>query len=603
MARFSGVPVLPAHSTAASAIGDRTHTGWALPALATASIAGPVILISNVPPSSTFANQAVAFAGWGVFLALVVGRQKWPCIPARGALLGVLVSFGIVGFAVLSAQGRGQLPSSLAISAACSIAAAVLTTLVGVAASQQKLCGFRAVCFGLIVAGALSSVVGIVQVFAPGLADGVLISPPSIEGRASGNLRQPNHLSSLLLWSSIASVWLMEERRLRRVWSMALVLVFVFVLVLAASRTGALGVFLLVLWGALDRRLSSSTRSTLMMMGFGYLVFFAGLTWWAHATGSLFGGEVRLSGAADSPNSRLHIWANALSLVASHPWQGVGFGEFNFAWSLTPFANRPTAFFDHTHNLLLQLAVELGLPLAILICLVLTWALWRMFMVSRDAPVPQAHMLRAAFMMTLVIALHSLFEYPLWYAYFLLPTAFLLGLGLGADALMRRGDSLEGRDRLSTSGLRPLFLAVVFMALGGAFSMVDYLRVSAIFTADADAPSLSERIEAGKRSVLFAHHAHYAAATTAERPSEALPSFNIASHYLLDTRLMMAWAIALHESGDEDRGRYVAARLREFRNPDSASFFAPCDAPDRPGVEKPFQCLPPTKSLSFEDFR
>jgi hypothetical protein len=35
-------------------------------------------------------------------------------------------------------------------------------------------------------------------------------------------------------------------------------------------------------------------------------------------------------------------------------------------------------------------------------------------------------------MFVLMISLHSLLEYPLWYAYFLLPAAWAFGFGLGA---------------------------------------------------------------------------------------------------------------------------------------------------------------------------
>ena len=37
-------------------------------------------------------------------------------------------------------------------------------------------------------------------------------------------------------------------------------------------------------------------------------------------------------------------------------------------------------------------------------------------------------------MLVVVVGLHSLLEYPLWYAYFLLPTAFALGLALAPEA-------------------------------------------------------------------------------------------------------------------------------------------------------------------------
>ena len=61
--------------------------------------------------------------------------------------------------------------------------------------------------------------------------------------------------------------------------------------------------------------------------------------------------------------------------------------------------------------------------------------------------------------------------------------------------------------------------------------------------------------------MFFAHQADYAAATTAEHPADALAPFRRAPHNLLDARLMIAWAKALHESGDTERARYVAQRL------------------------------------------
>jgi hypothetical protein len=67
---------------------------------------------------------------------------------------------------------------------------------------------------------------------------------------------------------------------------------------------------------------------------------------------------------------------------------------------------------------------------------------------------------------------------------------------------------------------------------------------------------------------------------------------------------MTAWATALDQTGESDKARYVAARLREFRNPQSAEFFAPCDAaPAAAASAPPFQCLTPTRPLTFEDFR
>jgi hypothetical protein len=139
--------------------------------------------------------------------------------------------------------------------------------------------------------------------------------------------------------------------------------------------------------------------------------------------------------------------------------------------------------------------------------------------------------------------------------------------------------------------------------MGGLASIADYYRVVVIFDPPEVAGSLKERIADGRRSVFFAHHADYAAATTSEHPSDAAFAFIRAPHYLLDARLMQAWAKALDEAGDTQQARYVAQRLREFRNEQAEPFFAPCD--EEPSADKPlpFQCIPPTRQFRYEDFR
>jgi hypothetical protein len=207
-------------------------------------------------------------------------------------------------------------------------------------------------------------------------------------------------------------------------------------------------------------------------------------------------------------------------------------------------------------------------------------------------------MLRAAFMMVLMISVHSLLEYPLWYAYFLLPTAFVFGLAVGA-APAADGAAAPAKRALPAWALMG---AAALLTAGGIASLVDFERVVVIFT-PADAAPLAERIADGRRSWFFAHHADYAAATTTNHPSEAMDSFKVATHYLLDTRLMMAWATALAEAGDIERARYLAQRLREFHNDDSKPFFEPCDKPAAPGTELPFQCTPPSRAFDYRDFR
>ena len=402
--------------------------------MAIAAAALPSLLAYNVSPSPTFLNQALAFALWAAFV--VVTR---PAAPGRGPL-PVWAAVALLAAAAAWAWLGAALPASLALSAIGSLAAAAVL-LAGGAGAQRRDAGadataqnfFAAFCWAWLVAGALNVAVAAIQVFFPDLADGDWIARSSLPGRAVGNLRQPNHLSSLLLWSCIATVTLLELGRLGRRAAALTLTVLVFAVVLTASRTGLVSVLLLALWGGADRRLARHTRVLLLAAPLVYAATWWGMARWAALSSHSFGGAARLA-ESDISGSRFGIWANTLALIEQQPWAGVGWGEFNFAWSLTPFPGRPTAFFDHTHNLPLQLAVELGLPLAAMVLALLSWGLWRAARTAWATPGGVGAAQRCALVMVLMIGLHSLLEYPLWYAYFLLPAAWAWGFALAGPA-------------------------------------------------------------------------------------------------------------------------------------------------------------------------
>lgn len=580
----------------------------ALPlALAGLAICGPALLARSLSPSATFFNQALALTGWGALVMWAVVRARPVTLAQwRTTAVAMLVP-ALLTVSALSAFLTERLPSSLMLSAWGLLGAAALVLLaVSLASRESREHSFSVVCTATVLAGGLSVVLASIQVLAPpSWADGDWIARASTAGRAGGNLRQPNHLSSLLLAAMAALVWLHEVRgeraiaeqpKLRRGFTGALMATLTFGVVLTVSRTGTVCITLLALWGMLDKHLSRFSRVMLWLTPLVYALCWLVMTEWAKA--SEFAGAVQLH-KSDPSSSRFGIWANTLLLIAQNPWLGVGWGEFNFAWSLTPFPNRPVAFFDHTHNLPLNLLVELGLPLGTVVLVLLAWLLWKAFIACRMTPQPESAMVRTAFVMVLMMVVHSMLEYPLWYAYFLLPTAFALGICLGHAT-----PPPDPKPLGSPWPRRLLIGASLALIAGTVFSVFDYLKVTKIFSvANDDTTPLSYRIAEGQKSIFFAHHADYAAATVATHPSTAWKAFRRAPHLLLDTRLMMAWATAYAEKGDVERARYIADRLREFRNPDSAEFFAQCDKPRPPGIPEPFQCKPATRQFTYEDFK
>ena len=569
---------------------------------AIAAAAGASLLAYNLSPSPTYLNQALAFLLWAGFVAVSA-----PARPGRGPW-AVWAALALLAGAALWSWGPGSLPSSLATSALATLfaAAVVLAGGAGARARPDGVTVFTAFAWAWVAAGVFNIAIALVQVFAPGVPDGEWLAASGIPGRAVGNLRQPNHLSSLLLWHCIAVVALFELGRLRRVWAGLLLALGVFAVVLTASRTGLVSVLLLACWGLLDRRLSRSARVLLVATPLVYALSWLGMAQWAALAQQAFGGAQRLA-EADVGGSRVAIWRDTLTMIAQQPWTGVGFGEFNLAWTLTPLPQRPVAFFDHTHNLPLQLAVELGLPLAALVMALLLWALWcagrAAWRASGDAGTAQ----RAAVLMVVMIGLHSLLEYPLWYSYFLLPAAWAWGYALQPSAEPEPSTAAPTAAPAAAPASRAVVAAAALLAAGAVFSVVDYLRVAAIFSTSAGSKPLAVRVAEGQRSVFFAHHADYAAVTAGLPVPDPELAFARAVHFLLDSRLMMAWSISLAERGKLDEASHIAERLREFKKSDAEELFAVCESPaSAPAAPMPaastFACRPPARALGWRAF-
>lgn len=544
----------------------------------------PTLLAYNQTPAATLYNQLLSLSGWGLVLVATASasrlpRRAWP----------MLAALGLLAAAVLASAW--QLRSLQEASTLAFLAAAAAVFLLGVRAdaSQARALG-EGLAWGCLLAGVAGVAIGAVQVFAPGLADGQWIARSGFVGRAVGNVRQPNHLATLLLMAAVGLIWLAQSRRWPLVAAATLMSLLVAGILLSASRTGLwLGVPLLAIWGLLDRRLESRWRALLLVTPLLALLAWWGLHLWAASGLGVFGAEVRLDQEGAGSDSRIRILVNAWSLLQQQPWSGVGWGAFNRAWTLTPFPDRPIAFFDHTHNLPLQLLVELGWPLGLAVLALLLLALGQSLRAAWRAQGEAALALRAPLLIVLAVGLHSLLEYPLWYAYFLLPCALAWGLALGASRGQWRG---EARSPLPLGRLLGLLL------IGGSlFALAEYRKVVAIYAPAAEAPPLARRIADGQATLLFGRHADYAGATALGVGPAALAAAQRTGWQLIDARLLIAWAKNLHAAGRTDEARHLVARLREFRSRDGDAWLSACG--DDPGL---WFCAPPEQAHHWREF-
>jgi O-antigen ligase len=132
----------------------------------------------------------------------------------------------------------------------------------------------------------------------------------------------------------------------------------------------------------------------------------------------------RLYELVSGPSVRLALARTTWSAFLEHPWLGQGVGNYSWASFVAAAGragNEPFQVAENAHNFILQGLAEFGLPATgAVILLLLFWA-------RRFAGRPWGLEQFWGGAVLGIGAAHALLEYPLWYAYFLGPTAFLLG--------------------------------------------------------------------------------------------------------------------------------------------------------------------------------
>lgn len=575
----------------------------------------PTLWSVGESPSITFYNQALAVFGWGVVL-WTGARQGLTALAWRHApapLWGVWGVLAACAIAALMAVPLSDEPLGRALMAGGLVGLAGWLMSVGAAAVRQTGAERAALDFAAAMAWAavLAVLISAVQVFAPQLADGHLVSRPSVVGRAVANLRQPNHLATLLVWGMACGLWLARAGHWSDRAAAALMVMGTGAIVWSASRTGLIGLLLLVLWAWRDDGLPRRLRWLMASAPLWCALWWGLMALWSQQGGGhAFAAAARLNDGSDISSSRFAIWSNVLAMIREQPWTGVGWGQFNLAWTFSAFPDRPVAFFDHTHNLPLHWAVEMGVPLALLMSLLVAWALWVLWFPWRSSDASGVRAL--AGVMLAMAAFHSLLEYPLWYAYFLLPVAWIAGVGLMAGTPTSDCPPADATPAWPVHRRSGMVVGAA-VSLTAVWMAIDFQWVANVYAPRPGAGPLPQRIASAQQRFWFGWEADYAAVMKKNNGGKvpAPDAFRRTLRNLVDDRLMTAYAESLAVAGEVDKARHVAERLREFRSEGARAWFAACDQPEagwvdmapkddapqgarQPATARPFQCDPPS---------
>lgn len=241
--------------------------------------------------------------------------------------------------------------------------------------------------------------------------------------RPYANVAQPNQLA-LLLCFGLASVWyLYQVQRLGRSAAWIVALILLWGISLTQSRIGWIIVPLFALF-CLPQRAGQRRvdKVLLMLLVLIYIALVLGLPslgkWAGFASGTV---AERVGGRSE----RLVLMQQAWAMASQHPWLGVGW--FGFAAQQVSIAAgfTSTTYAEHAHNLPLNFAAELGWPATLLILAALGWWGWQSC-VTRLAT--KNISVGFASLCLIAVGVHSLVEFPLWYAFVLLPVALMMGM-------------------------------------------------------------------------------------------------------------------------------------------------------------------------------
>ncbi|MDC7709005.1 PglL family O-oligosaccharyltransferase [Vogesella indigofera] len=298
--------------------------------------------------------------------------------------------------------------------------------------------------WGLLLGGLLQVLVGLLQ-----LTQWVLVLrwawvfyDKSNPANLFGQLAQRNLYANYLTLSLFAGCYLFAVGKLRGWLLPPLVLVFGLFISWSGSRVaiGYAGAALLLVWLFFWRggRQSSTGRlAAALTLATCWLLFcqlfskelVALLSWLGLPLGNVGSGAERMRMLSGGFNTRWVEWQKAWQVFLAHPLFGVGLGSYaaesvrleaamGFAgqWS-------GSKLFTHSHNLILQLLAETGLFGTAVVVVGLCWAFLPFFRKEQA----NVHSLLVV-LLAMVLLLHSMVEYPLWYMTFLSLFAVLLGL-------------------------------------------------------------------------------------------------------------------------------------------------------------------------------
>ncbi len=326
--------------------------------------------------------------------------------------------------------------------------------------------------FSVFVSSVLTSLITVIQFFNWGYLSGYIAENHS--NRYSGNLGQPNHMGTLILMGFYASLYVYKKYQCSVV--LFLLPLIVFAMVLTQSRTiwvfFIISILVLVLkWNFFNKNI----RNIIILLPIFYVLINQLLKLFTNS-GVDAGQRIQVDSA------RVKLWYDFFRILPDFNIFGGGFeniGRDHFLYGLS---------FNHNiisyHNIVMDMYAIYGL-FGLIFCGYIFIKLINILFRIQD----ESHVI--IYMIVVAILNHAMFEFPLYYAYFLLPLIVILNY---FDTLYKNGSYFD--IKLNKNFLSFIFL--VFIAF-----LVKYIQFVEENWRYYRSVTLGYCVENNKKYILF----------------------------------------------------------------------------------------------------
>lgn len=297
----------------------------------------------------------------------------------------------------------------------------------------------------------------------------VWIASRVVGARPYANMGQANQLATLLLWGLLSCVWGLGRKKIGPAVAIMMASFLLVGLSLTQSRSASLGIATLVAASWLWRSLYHERK-------FPIYVSALGLLHWIMMVGVKNLNQLLLleipTALIDRTSGELRprLWSMLWDAATHNLFFGYGWNQTFAAQLFVADRYPPIGYpFFQAHNLFLDLVLWVGVPLGLLLSMALLCWMWRAL--RKVGNLSHA----VYFLMIAMIGIHAMLEYPLSYAYFLLPTGVAIGV-LNSDL------HIWGLAKISSGRARLLFfLTSLFGCIFFLLIAKDYFEAEAAY--------------------------------------------------------------------------------------------------------------------------